>query len=60
MCAEIARWRGVIAREYGPPCKALPIIVSRRFHHSGLLCREDANIRKPKDLEGKVDAISFN
>lgn len=50
---ELAPATYMIAREHGAPFKALPIIVSRRFHHSGLLCREDANIRRPKDLEGK-------
>ncbi|HUO21663.1 MAG TPA: ABC transporter substrate-binding protein, partial [Caulobacteraceae bacterium] len=37
----------------GAPFKALPIFVVRRFHHSGLLVRPDANIKHPKDLEGK-------
>ena len=32
---------------------ALPIIVTRRFHHAGLLVRPDAGIKTPKDLEGK-------
>jgi 4,5-dihydroxyphthalate decarboxylase len=50
---EMAPTTYIIARAYGSPFKALPIFVVRRFHHSGLLVRTDAGIRKPKDLEGK-------
>jgi len=50
---EIAPTTYIIARAYGSPFKALPIFVVRRFHHGGLLVRPDANIRHPKDLEGK-------
>ena len=50
---ELAPTTYYIARAYGAPFKALPIFVVRRFHHSGLLVRPDANIKHPKDLEGK-------
>lgn len=50
---EIAPTTYIIARAYDRPFKALPIFVVRRFHHAGLLVRPDANIREPKDLEGK-------
>lgn len=50
---EIAPTTYIIARAYGKPFVGLPIFVVRRFHHSGLLVRPDANIREPKDLEGK-------
>lgn len=43
----------LIARDQGAPYKALPIFLSRRFHHGGLVCRPGAGIRTPKDLEGK-------
>ena len=43
----------MIARAQGAPYKALPISLSRRFHHGGLVCRVDAEIRTPRDLEGK-------
>jgi|GEM_PF-52959 len=50
----------MIARAMGAPYKALPIFLSRRFHHAGLICRADAEIRSPKDLEGKkVAARSY-
>jgi 4,5-dihydroxyphthalate decarboxylase len=50
---EIAPTTYVIARAYGAPFIALPIFVTRRFHHSGLLVRPDAGIKHPKDLEGR-------
>src|SRR3972149_5736414 len=50
---ELASTTYFIARAYGAPFKALPIFLLRRFHHSGLVCREDAGIKTPKDLEGK-------
>ncbi len=50
---EIACTTYFIARAHGAPFKALPIFLLRRFHHGGLVCREDANIKTPKDLEGK-------
>jgi 4,5-dihydroxyphthalate decarboxylase len=50
---ELAPTTYIIARAYGAPFVALPIFVTRRFHHSGLLVRPDAGIAEPKDLEGK-------
>jgi 4,5-dihydroxyphthalate decarboxylase len=50
---ELAPTTYIIARALGAPFVALPIFVMRRFHHGGLLVRPDANIRAPKDLEGK-------
>jgi 4,5-dihydroxyphthalate decarboxylase len=50
---ELAPMTYLIARAYGSPFTALPIFVMRRFHHGGLVCRDDAGIKGPKDLEGK-------
>ena len=50
---EMASTTYFIARAYGAPFKALPIFLMRRFHHGGIVCREDAGIRGPRDLEGK-------
>jgi 4,5-dihydroxyphthalate decarboxylase len=50
---EIAPTTYIIARAYGAPFVALPIFVTRRFHHSGLLVRPDSGIKHPKDLEGR-------
>lgn len=50
---EMAPTTYMIARALGAPYIALPIFVMRRFHHAGFIVRPDANIRTPKDLEGK-------
>jgi len=49
---EIAPSTYMIAREHGAPFKALPIFVSRNFHHSGFVYRPDLGFKQPKDLEG--------
>ena len=53
---EIAPTTYIIARAYGAPFIALPIFVTRRFHHSGLLVRPDAGIRHPKDQHTTLSA----
>jgi 4,5-dihydroxyphthalate decarboxylase len=50
---EMAPTTYMIARARGAPYIALPIFLMRRFHHGGFVVRPDANIRAPKDLEGK-------
>jgi 4,5-dihydroxyphthalate decarboxylase len=50
---ELAPTTYIIARAHGAPFVALPIFVVRRFHLGGLLVRPDADIKTPKDLEGK-------
>jgi 4,5-dihydroxyphthalate decarboxylase len=50
---ELAPTTYIIARAFGAPFVALPIILMRRFHHGGLLVRPDSGIREPKHLEGK-------
>ncbi|MDB5649319.1 MAG: transporter, phosphonate, periplasmic substrate-binding family protein [Hyphomicrobiales bacterium] len=50
---EIAPTTYMIARAYGSPFVALPIFVTRHFHHGGVLVRPELGIKHPKDLEGK-------
>ena len=50
---EMAPTTYMIARTRGAPYTALPIFLMRRFHHGGFVVRPDANIKVPKDLEGK-------
>ena len=50
---ELAPMTYLIAKAYGSPFTALPVFVMRRFHHGGLVVRDDAVIKVPKDLEGK-------
>jgi 4,5-dihydroxyphthalate decarboxylase len=51
--SEMAPTTYMIARARGAPYIALPIFVMRRFHHGGFIVRPDADIKHPKDLEGK-------
>ena len=50
---ELAPTTYYIARAHGAPFTALPIFLTRRFHHDGLVVRDDSGIETPKDLEGK-------
>ena len=50
---ELAPTTYIIAKAYGAPYTAIPIFFERRFHHAGLLIRDDGGINGPKDLEGK-------
>src|SRR3954466_2582851 len=50
---EMAPTTYLIARARGAPYIALPIFVMRRFQPGGFVVRPDANIKAPKDLEGK-------
>jgi 4,5-dihydroxyphthalate decarboxylase len=50
---EMAPTTYMIARALGTPFIALPIFLTRRFHHGGFVVRPDAGIKVPKDLEGK-------
>lgn len=54
---EMAPATYMIARAAGSPFKALPVFIYRRFHHAGLVVRDDAGIRGPKDLEGKKAGV---
>ena len=54
---EMAPATYMIAREAGSPFKALPVFIYRRFHHAGFVCRDDAGIRAPKDLEGRKAGV---
>jgi 4,5-dihydroxyphthalate decarboxylase len=56
MC-ELAPTTYCIARAYGAPFKALPIFLTRHFHHQGLVIRNDSGVRTPKDLEGKMVGV---
>jgi len=54
---ELSAATYMIAREAGAPFQALPVFTYRRFHHAGFVCRDDAGIRTPKDLEGKAVGV---
>ncbi len=50
---EMAPTSYLMARAAGAPLVALPIPMTRRFRHAGLLRRADSPVRGPKDIEGR-------
>lgn len=50
---EMALTTYLCAREHGVRFTALPIFLVRAFHHGAIRRRADADIREPRDLEGK-------
>ena len=51
--AEMALATYILARSFDRPITALPVVVSRNFHHRRLVYNVNSGIREPKDLEGK-------
>ena len=50
---ELAPTTYLVARARGVPITALPIPMTRRFRHAGIVRPAGSNIRSPKDLEGR-------
>jgi 4,5-dihydroxyphthalate decarboxylase len=50
---EMAFTTYVCARAAGLPFTAVPLFVTRNFHHWAIFYNEKSGIRKPKDLEGR-------
>lgn len=51
--SELAPTTYLAAKAKGAPITALPIPMTRRFRHAGMMLPENSSIREPKDLEGK-------
>jgi 4,5-dihydroxyphthalate decarboxylase len=51
--SELAPTTYLTAKAFGAPFTGLPLVMTRRFHHAGLLCRDDAGISAPQDLHGQ-------
>jgi 4,5-dihydroxyphthalate decarboxylase len=51
--AEMAITTYILARSFDKPITALPVVVSRNFHHRRIHYNTKSGIREPKDLEGK-------
>src|SRR6187549_1943345 len=50
---EMAISTYLCAKAHGKPMTAIPVFVTRAFHHSAMVCSVDSQIRTPKDLEGR-------
>lgn len=51
--SEVAPTTYVLSKYHKKAFTAIPIFISRGFHHHALVVRPDAGIKEPKDLEGK-------
>lgn len=54
---EMAPTAYLIAKTFGAPITALPLPMTRRFRHQGLICRQGKGINGPKDLEGRTVGV---
>lgn len=48
----------VCAKDYGKKFTALPVFITRNFHHWAIFASTKAGIESPKDLEGKTVGVS--
>ncbi len=55
---EMAFTTYLCARAAGKPLTAIPVFVTRNFHHWGAFVHKDAGITSPKDLEGRRVAVN--
>lgn len=55
---EMAFTTYLCARAYDLPFTAVPIFVTRNFHHWAINVRADSDIKEPKDLEGRVVGVN--
>src|ERR1700680_4694932 len=46
------------ARSYGKPLTAIPVFVTRNFHHWAIFYNVKSGIREPKDLEGRIVGVN--
>jgi 4,5-dihydroxyphthalate decarboxylase len=55
---EMAFTTYVCARAAGLPFTAIPVFVTRNFHHWAIFYNEKSGIRSPKDLEGRKVGVN--
>src|SRR3978361_551085 len=55
---EMAFTTYVCARAAGLPFTAIPLFVTRNFHHWAIFYNEKSGIRAPKDLEGRKVGVN--
>lgn len=51
--SEMAITTHALAHAFGKPITALPIVLSRGFHHGSVVCANGSSIRGPADLVGR-------
>ncbi len=55
---EMAFTTYLCAKAYGKPITAIPVFVTRNFHHWASFCHVNSGIREPKDLEGRIVGVN--
>jgi len=55
---EMAFTTYLCAKAYGKPITAIPVFLTRNFHHGAIFYNVKSGIRKPKDLEGRTVAVN--
>jgi 4,5-dihydroxyphthalate decarboxylase len=55
---EMAFTTYLCARAVGKPFTAIPVFVTRNFHHWAIFINERSGIREPKDLEGRKVGVN--
>jgi 4,5-dihydroxyphthalate decarboxylase len=55
---EMAFTTYLCAKAYGRPITAIPVFITRNFHHRACFCRAGSGINEPRDLEGRVLGVN--
>ena len=55
---EMAWTTYLCAKAYGKPITAIPVFLTRNFHHWAIFYNVKSGITKPKDLEGRTVAVN--
>ena len=55
---EMAFATYLCARAHGKPISAIPVFLTRNFHHWAIFYNVNSGIRSPKDLEGRKVAVN--
>ena len=55
---EMAITTYICAKAHGKPMTAVPVFLVRAFHHGAILVNSKADIRTPKDLEGRKVGVN--
>ena len=55
---EMAFTTYLCAKAFGKPITAIPVFLTRNFHHWAIFYNVNSGIRKPKDLEGRTVGVN--
>ena len=55
---EMAITTYLCARAYGKPFTAIPVFVTRNFHHGAIFHTAESDIKEPKDLDGRTIGVN--